>query len=1052
MKVRIGSGVARRRGVLATAVTGVLVCGTLFGAGAAMAAEVELVANGDFEAGSEGWSAEKGGTLQVIDDGYGDSQKSLAIVDRTATQSSPFYSVKGKIAEGDQLHISAKLKYEEGDATKGFNFTLCPNNFDGEICKVITSVTATKGQWASIEADFTATTDEWEWLFFENNWTNSPTAADIPDFVIDDVSLTVQRNTASLLPEGSFEDGFEGWSTDAEVVGREVGGTLSLDTTNPYEGDSSLKISGRENTWSGPHGKLTEEIQKGATYQFNAALRYDEGPENKTFVFTLCDEGFTGDGCSRVQEVTATKGQWTTFDAEWVAPQENYVWGVFEVPWKAAGEATADDLVDFQVDAVSLVKTKDAPEEPSAPGRLAVEDVLVKPVGDHNPINPWKFGADPHGLVWNGRLYVYATNDNQDYVDRDKDEYGYPTSDGQYNVTTLNIQSTTDMVNWVDHGEVPVAGSDGILPWAGRSWAPAAVAREVENPETGEMESKVFLYFCNGASGTAVLVGDSPLGPWRDVRSEAGYTGSERMLISQGNPIQFPDGMWLFDPEIFVDDDGQAYLYFGGNTIGDAPKHPRSTAVVKLRDNMYEVACGGAGEESCEDAVKFIDAPGMFEASSLIKHDGKYYYSYSANFSISYEEGKYPTAGSIPYMVSDDPLDFQPEHYKGVAFENPNSFFQDAGGNNHSDMIEYKGNAYFLYHSRTLGKAWKNGTDTNYQVWGNLRNTHVEEMSFNDDGTIEPIEGTLAGPEQIENFNPYGKIEAQTYAWQKGTYFDIQQGESSTVFPEHNNGGNVVLSRIHNNDWTGLSAVDFGDDGAASFTARVKALVEGAQIEVRLDDPENGPVVATLPVDSEIGQWTDLTSEVSGATGVHDVFFAFVGDSEDALLEADYWEFSPAGDTPSSFEGTLGASSVLAGGKVSVSGSGAQGVVTVTLDGTAVGSGESNDQGVYSFDVTVPAGTAAGEYTVTVSDESGSSWTASLRVLAVEEPGGDGGGQSSDGGGQQSSDGNTAPGKSTGGSNDLAQTGATAGLWALGAVVLLGSGIALAVIGKRRRP
>lgn len=725
----------RRRG----ARTGVAVIaaatavGMVLGGGvAAQSATGELVANGDFESGSDGWSAQKGGAIELSDDGYGGSGASLAVVGRTATQSSPFYDVSGAIGEGDELRLTAQLKYDEGDDSKDFNITLCPDDFDGSACKVIDSQTVQRGEWASFDVSFTATTDDWDWLFFENNWQSSPTTSDIPDFKIDDVSLV---------------------------------------TTSEASGD----------------------------------------------------------------------------------------------------------------------------EEPDVPERRAVEDVLVKEIGDHNPINPWKFGADPHALEWNGRLYVYATNDNQDYTDREKDEYGYATSDGQYNVTTLNVSSTDDMVNWVDHGEVPVAGTGGIAPWAGRSWAPAAVAREVENPETGEMEEKVFLYFCNGAAGTAVLMGDSPLGPWRDVRSEAGYTGNDRMLISQGNPIEFKSGMWLFDPEVFVDDDGQAYLYFGGNTIGDAPEHPRSTAVVKLRDNMYEVACGGEGEEDCADAVRYIDAPGMFEASSMMKHDGKYYYTYSSNFGISYEEGRYPSPGSIPYMVTDDPMDLQPEDYRGVAFENPNSFFQDAGGNNHSDIIEYMDRTYLFYHARTLGKAWKEGTATTYPVWSNLRNTHVEAMSFDENGDIVPIQGTRSGVEQIESFDPYRKIEAQTFAWQKGTYFEIEPGESSAVFPEHGNSGNVLLTRVEDQDWTGLSGVDFGTEGAESFTARIMPRTEGGSIEVRLDDPVDGTVVATLPVDSEIGEWAELTADVTGATGVHDVFFVFAGpDPQTVLFEADHWEFAPA--------------------------------------------------------------------------------------------------------------------------------------------------------------
>src|SRR5690625_5722071 len=119
------------------------------------------------------------------------------------------------------------------------------------------------------------------------------------------------------------------------------------------------------------------------------------------------------------------------------------------------------------------------------------------------------------------------------------------------------------------------------------------------------------------------------------------------MLISAEYSINYKYVKNQLDPDVIYDDDGQAYLYFGGNTIGDDPaNHPQSTAVVKLRDNMYEVACGGEGEESCVDAVKYIDAPGMFEASTMLKHDGKYYYSYSANFTVQHEDGKYPTPRS----------------------------------------------------------------------------------------------------------------------------------------------------------------------------------------------------------------------------------------------------------------------------------------------------------------------------------------------------------------------------------------------------------------------
>ncbi|NHB84317.1 hypothetical protein G7085_06060 [Tessaracoccus sp. HDW20] len=85
-------------------------------------------------------------------------------------------------------------------------------------------------------------------------------------------------------------------------------------------------------------------------------------------------------------------------------------------------------------------------------------------------------------------------------------------TDGGYDrITHLNVISTDDMVNWVDHGEVPVAGLDGVAKWSGNSWAPAAVSADTD----GDGKEEVYLYFCNGGAGTGVIVGGSPLGRGR---------------------------------------------------------------------------------------------------------------------------------------------------------------------------------------------------------------------------------------------------------------------------------------------------------------------------------------------------------------------------------------------------------------------------------------------------------------------------------------------------------------------------------------------------------
>ncbi len=87
-----------------------------------------------------------------------------------------------------------------------------------------------------------------------------------------------------------------------------------------------------------------------------------------------------------------------------------------------------------------------------------------------------------------------------------------------------------------------------------------------------------------------MVVGGSPLGPWTDPLGKKIIPDTvSRDYVNNGG---FPAGMWLFDPEVFIDDDGQAYLYFGGNSqIGSGanvqgPQNPKSTRVVKLKDDM----------------------------------------------------------------------------------------------------------------------------------------------------------------------------------------------------------------------------------------------------------------------------------------------------------------------------------------------------------------------------------------------------------------------------------------------------------------------------------
>lgn len=663
----------------------------------------------------------------------------------------------------------------------------------------------------------------------------------------------------NLLPDGRFAGDYAGWTNTR-------GGTLAL-STDAASGTHSLAVTGRENTQSGPFANVSGRLETGATYRMSGKLKYTEGADTQRFNFTFCPTNFNG--CADYG-TTFTKGEWGSFTQQFTAEAKHAAAGWFfvETPWGSGA------LQDFAVDELSLIKIADAPEQPAF---TSLEKVQTKPIGDHNPLVGHKFGADPHHLVYNGRLYIYSTDDTQQYEANSKDANGLPTQSNGYGaITRLNVMSTSDMVNWVDHGAVPIAREGGAAPWARNSWAPAAI----------EKDGKVYLYFCDSGTGTAVVVGGSPLGPWTDPLGKKIIPDTvSRDYIASGG---FPAGMWLFDPEVFIDDDGQAYLYFGGNSqIGTAPnvqgpQNPKSTRVVKLKDDM--VTLDG-------DPVE-IDGPGMFEASSMFKRDGRYYYSYSSNFQVKAEAGKYPRTGAIAYMMTDDPMDLPASKYAGEAFLNQSTFFGAGnGGNNHSDMFEFKGETYFTYHAQTRGAAWAAALGTPGSTQG-YRSVHIDKLEFNEDGTIKPIVGTRSGVEQVEAFDPYRTFEAETLAWQLGLAV-TKTDASSVEFPEHNGGGNMVLSKVDDGDFAGISGVDFGA-GAKTVSARVKPLVAGGSVQVRLDQVD-GPVVAEIPLTGALGEWTTVQADVEGATGEHDVFFVFAAPegAEDGagLVEVDNWAF-----------------------------------------------------------------------------------------------------------------------------------------------------------------
>ncbi|WP_433687890.1 family 43 glycosylhydrolase [Micromonospora carbonacea] len=758
-------------------------------------------------------------------------------------------------------------------------------------------------------------------------------------------SAPAQAAEENLIVNGGFEAGVADWfvnngnSTD--------GATLSA-TSDAYAGSGAALVTGRATTGSGPMQDLSGKVQAGQTYALTARIKYENaaGPATKQFFATM---HYGGSTYTNLVSVVATKGQWAQFNGTFTIPASQNVSTArifFETPWTSTPSSDpALHLMDFKLDDVSVIG---APPPPP-PSRTI--EVVGKLPGEHNPLIGHKFGADGFGFVHNGRVYLYLTNDTQGYAP--DPVTGISPSINYGNINQITLISSEDLVNWTDHGEIQVAGPNGVAPFTGNSWAPGMAKKMVNGKE------KFFLYYANGGGSSNVITGESPLGPWTSERTST--------LINGSTPGA-EDVAWKFDPAPLVDDDGQAYLYFGGGPASTSMpaaerfNNPKNIRAIRLGDDMV----------STQGSAVVVDTPVSFEAAQVFKRQGKYYLSYSSHFGGADFGGNqtplpgYPGGGQIGYLISDDPMSWPKETYAGVLFPNQSQFFgAGTGGNNHQSVFEFGGKYYFTYHAPTLNKRINGNTTQGY------RSPHIQELTFNPDGTIQQVVGTYAGVDQVRDFNPYRVFEAETFGWSKGIATAKVDGGSAQF---GTSAPNLAVRDVDNGDWTALSSVDFGTAGAASVTAKVRALAAGGRVQVRLDDVA-GPVVGTVEVDSPVGEWAEVTAALQGVSGVHDVYFTYAGPTGTDLFELDSWKFAAATAQPE-LPVTASAQTRCVGGRAYVAVQATNGHTTpvdITLETpygtrtvTNVAPGANAYQSFTTRATSVPAGTATIRATGTI--------------------------------------------------------------------------------------
>lgn len=435
-----------------------------------------------------------------------------------------------------------------------------------------------------------------------------------------------------------------------------------------------------------------------------------------------------------------------------------------------------------------------------------------------NPIVQTCYTTDPAPMVCGDTLYVYTGHD----------ENGADF----FWMQEWRVYSTTDMVNWTDHGS-PLAIED--FSWGDdRAWAPQCIGRNGKFYLYVPLHSKL-----TNAMAIGVAVSDSPTGPFRD---------------AIGKPLA--DGSWDYiDPTVFIDDDGQAYLFWGNPKLYYVKLNPDMVSFDgEVQTVEFTTEGFGAPRVVPDEGNRKIPSS-YTEGPWFYKRGGKYYMVYAAN----------GIPESIAYSMSDGPTG--PWTYKGVIMPQSN---ETNSFTNHSGIVEFKGQPYFFYHTGNLPGGG-----------GFARSIAVEEFKYNPDGTIPTILPTREGVKPLGYFSPLGRHEAETMAWSKGV--TTRQADDTGVY----------VSDIHNGDYLMLKNVNFGSGHPKTFGASVASGRRGGRIEVRTDSL-TGPVIAVLDVPATGGweKWRYLeTAAKAEVPGVHDIYFLFTGRKGPELFNFDYWIF-----------------------------------------------------------------------------------------------------------------------------------------------------------------
>ena len=434
------------------------------------------------------------------------------------------------------------------------------------------------------------------------------------------------------------------------------------------------------------------------------------------------------------------------------------------------------------------------------------------------PLFQTKYTADPSPIVVGDTLFLFTSHDSSPEDIADPNER---SSAGFFMYDWL-LWSTTDMVNWTEHGAV---ASLKDFPWRSRDNGAWAI-------QTVERNGKYYLYAPLHGHGIGVLESDSPYGPFKD---------------PLGKPLVWDQSNWFdIDPSVYTDDDGQAYMYWG---------NPH-TFWAKLGEDMTSLT---------SSVTQLPHIPNYQEGPWFYKRNGHYYLSFATTCC--------PEA--LGYAMSDSPTG--PWEWKGYIME-PTQ--RDRG--NHPGICDFKGKSYifgqnydlmhldtFVHHERRSVSA----TEISYNADGTIQQVPywLDQAPIAQIGHFNPYQRVEAETMAWG----YGLKSAKMGIPNTGIVADM---------PESTGRRNMYIYDIDDGEYIRLRGVDFGS-GAKQFSITAAA-TGGVTITLRLDGVDGEAIgTATISKTGSVEKYKPFKTKVKGAQGVHDLYLCFDKKQGDVRLD-----------------------------------------------------------------------------------------------------------------------------------------------------------------------